>query len=60
VTLAASCAFMLPVATPPNAVIYASGQVTIRQMMRAGFLLNLLSTALITLTGLFYVPHLFA
>jgi sodium-dependent dicarboxylate transporter 2/3/5 len=59
VTLAASCAFMLPVATPPNAVIYASGQVTIRQMMRAGFSLNLLSTALITLAGLYYVPQLF-
>lgn len=50
--LAASCAFMLPVATPPNALVYAGGHVTIRQMMRAGFWLNLLLIGLITL-GIF-------
>ncbi|MEM7179680.1 MAG: DASS family sodium-coupled anion symporter [Spirochaetota bacterium] len=48
-TLAASCAFMMPIATPPNAVIYGSGKVSISEMMRAGLWLNLLFLALITL-----------
>jgi sodium-dependent dicarboxylate transporter 2/3/5 len=47
--IAASCAFMLPVATPPNAIVFGSGMVTIPQMSRAGFLLNLLGIVLITL-----------
>lgn len=50
--LAASCAFMLPVATPPNAVVYGSGRVTVPQMARAGLALNVLFTALITLVAL--------
>ncbi len=47
--LAATCAFMLPVATPPNAIVYGSGRVSIPQMMRAGLLLNLAGIAAITL-----------
>ena len=49
--LSASMAFMLPVATPPNAMVFASGYVTIPQMSRAGFWLNLLSITVITLLG---------
>jgi len=47
--LAASFAFMLPVATPPNAIVFASRQVTIPQMARAGIWLNLIGSVLITL-----------
>jgi solute carrier family 13 (sodium-dependent dicarboxylate transporter), member 2/3/5 len=46
--IAASCAFMMPVATPPNAIVYGSGYVTIPQMVRAGFWLNVLFIVAIT------------
>lgn len=48
-TLAASCGFMLPVATPPNAVAFASGYVTAPRMMRAGAVVDLLGAVLVTL-----------
>ena len=47
-TLAATCAFMLPVATPPNAIVFGSGEVKMGEMMRAGFVLNLIGMVLIT------------
>jgi sodium-dependent dicarboxylate transporter 2/3/5 len=47
--LAASCAFMLPVGTPPNAIVFSTGAVTIAQMARGGVLLNLVGILLITL-----------
>jgi sodium-dependent dicarboxylate transporter 2/3/5 len=49
VTLAASCAFMFPISTPPNAVVFSSGKVSIGQMAKAGFLLNLLAIIVIQL-----------
>lgn len=47
--VSASCAFMLPVATAPNAVIYGSGRLSIRQMAREGLTLNLIAAAVVTL-----------
>lgn len=46
--IAASCAFMLPVATPPNAIVFSSGQVSIAQMAKAGLWLNVIGSVLIT------------
>jgi sodium-dependent dicarboxylate transporter 2/3/5 len=56
--LAASCGFMLPVATPPNAIAFGAGHVRIRQMARAGIALDLVSVALITMTALTIVRWL--
>ena len=56
--ISASCAFMLPVATPPNAVVFGSGYLSIREMVRAGFILNLISILLVTLAVYFLMPLL--
>lgn len=57
VALGASCAFMMPVATPPNAIVYGSGRLTIPQMARAGVALNVVMIALITLAATWLVPR---
>jgi sodium-dependent dicarboxylate transporter 2/3/5 len=49
--LAASCGFMLPVATAPNAIVYGTGQVPVRMMVKAGLLLDLIGIVLITAAG---------
>lgn len=58
VALAASFAFMLPVATPPNAIIFSSRQVTIPQMAKAGFFLNILGAVMIVLFVVYALPEL--
>ena len=57
--IAASCAFMLPVATPPNAIVYGAGMMSIRQMMRSGLILNLAGIVIITLLCEWFVAKVF-
>lgn len=52
-TLSCSCAFMLPVATPPNAIVFGTERLRIAEMARAGFLLNLTGVVIITLATYF-------
>ena len=54
--IAASYAFMLPVATPPNAIVFSSGQLTIPQMARAGLWMNLIASVVITVFVLLFYP----
>ena len=58
-TIAASCAFMLPIATPPNAVIFGSGKIKISDMVRAGFLLNIISLLIISFVSFTLIPYVF-
>ena len=59
VTMASSCAFMLPMATPPNAIVFASGHVKVKQMVKSGVVLNLLAVVLLVLYYVFVIPYVF-
>lgn len=59
VTMASSCAFMLPMATPPNAIVFASGYIKVKQMVRAGVLLNIIAVLLLILYYKFIIPLIF-
>ena len=54
--MASSLAFMLPVATPPNAIVYGSGKITIANMIKAGFILNLIGILIIALVSHYLLP----
>lgn len=56
--MAANCAFMLPVGTPPNAILYATGKVKITEMVRVGMWLNFIALALIVIAALYLLPVL--
>ena len=58
-TISASCAFMLPVATPPNAIVFGGGHITVPQMARAGILLNFIGVFLVTLITYFIAIPVF-
>lgn len=55
-TLAASCASMMPMGTPPNAIVFSTGHLKLSEMMKAGLIMNLISIILIIISGLFLVP----
>jgi sodium-dependent dicarboxylate transporter 2/3/5 len=57
--VAASCAFMMPVATPPNAIVFASGKLKIIDMVKAGLVLNIVAILFITLAVMTIAPHIF-
>lgn len=57
VALASSCAFMLPMATPPNAIIFGSNQIRMGQMARVGFVLNMLAAILAVAWSAFVLPE---
>ena len=52
VTLASSCAFMMPISTPPNAIVFSSGHIHMRDMMKIGFWLNLVSIVILSIAGI--------
>ena len=58
-TLAASCAFMLPVATPPNGIVYGSGYIRIPEMVKAGFVLNIIGIVVLSILALIIAPLVF-
>jgi sodium-dependent dicarboxylate transporter 2/3/5 len=59
VTLAASCAFMLPMATPPNAIVFASGHIKVFEMAKVGIVLNIISIMLLVGITYLFIPILF-
>ena len=59
VAMAASCAFMLPMATPPNAIVFASGHIKVHEMVRAGVILNVLSILLLIILAFTVKPKVF-
>ncbi len=58
-TLSASMAFMLPVATPPNAIIFSSNKISIAQMAKTGFVLDIIAVIVISLFTYYYAPIIF-
>ena len=59
VALASSCAFMMPISTPPNAIVFASGRIKIKQMMRAGFILNIVSILILAIAAFTIIKWVF-
>lgn len=59
VTMASSCAFMLPMATPPNAIVFASGYIKVAQMARAGIWINLIAIGFLAVLYQWGIPLLF-
>lgn len=56
-TIASSCAFMMPISTPPNAIVFSSGHIKIKDMMKAGIWLNIIAIAVLVLLSMLLVAH---
>ena len=59
VTMASSCAFMLPMATPPNAIVFASGHIKVYEMVKAGIWLNIISIIILIAYMALVIPRVF-
>lgn len=59
VAFAASCGFMFPIATPPNAIVFASGHIPMKEMVRAGLLLDIISVLIIILATATIIPWVY-
>jgi solute carrier family 13 (sodium-dependent dicarboxylate transporter), member 2/3/5 len=59
ITIGASCAFMLPMATPPNAIVFSSGYVKVSQMVKLGFIMNILSIIILVIFAQTLLPYFF-
>ncbi|MDO5972442.1 DASS family sodium-coupled anion symporter [Flavivirga aquimarina] len=59
VTIASSCAFMLPMATPPNAIVFASGYIKVYQMARVGIIINIIAVVMLIAMFKFFIPIVF-
>lgn len=59
VTMASSCAFMLPMATPPNAIVFASGYIKVHEMARVGVILNIIAVLILIVMFQFVIPIVF-
>jgi sodium-dependent dicarboxylate transporter 2/3/5 len=59
ITIGASCAFMLPMATPPNAIVFSSGHVKVAQMVKIGFVLNIISIIILSIFAQTFLPYYF-
>jgi sodium-dependent dicarboxylate transporter 2/3/5 len=55
-TLGASCASMLPMGTPPNAIVFASGHIKLKDMLKTGFVMNIICIVLVSLFCYFILP----
>ena len=59
VAMASSCAFMLPMSTPPNAIVFASGHIKVKEMVRVGIFLNVFAVIILIGFSLFIIPYFF-
>ncbi len=57
--MAASCAFMMPISTPPNAIVFSSGHIQMKQMIKTGFILNIISVIILSVAAFSIIRWVF-